>query len=186
MRYAIVNPAGLVVNAIDYDTPPKTPIDGLDPDLVAMQSDRAGPGWLLRDGVLVDPNAPPSASLSQIKSGLHDLVERDAETIRLRVLTSGSGKAMSYQEKLAEARLILDDPANVSADLVPILAAEAQARGISLEAAATLVHTTYLAFKSIEAQINATSVLAKAAISSASDAAAAQAAYEAVQWPTIP
>jgi len=124
--------------------------------------------------------------LDQIKSALLTQVDDDAERERLRYITSGSGKAMSYQEKLAEARLVLDDPMNVSPDLVPILAAEAEARGISLEAAAALVHTTYLAFKSIEAQINATSVLAKAAISSASDAASAKAAYEAVQWPTTP
>jgi len=113
-------------------------------------------------------------------------VDADADRERQGYIAPGAGKAMSYHERLAEARLILADPASLGADLVPILAAEAQARGISLEATANLVHTTYLAFKSIEAQINSTSILAKTAISSASDAASAKAAYEAVQWPTTP
>ena len=122
-------------------------------------------------------------NLAAIKAELKAKVAADAEACRLRFITPGAGKAMSYQEKLAEARLVLDDPAAVTSDLVPILAAEAAARGITVQQAAELVHGTYRAFKAVEAQINATAILATKAISDASDAAAARAAYEAITWP---
>lgn len=143
--------------------------------------------WEAYQAWVADGNiALSSETTTLVQKRLCDQVDRDAEGLRCRFITPGTGKAMSYQEKLAEARLVLDDPQAIDVALVPILAAEATARGITVEQAATLVHQTYLAFKSIEAQINANTITSKAAISAASDAPAAQAAYEAITWPSIP
>ena len=124
--------------------------------------------------------------LKDVQDELRADVSDIAERIRQAFISPGSGKAISYQEKLAEARLVLDDPQAVDVALVPILAAEATARGVTVEQAATLVHQTYLAFKSVEAPINAVETAAKLAISGASDAASARAAYEGITWQTIP
>lgn len=125
--------------------------------------------------------------LDTLKAQLKNRIDSDAETARLLFITGGSGKAMSYQEKLSEARLVLEDEDQVvDPALVPIMAAEANARGITILQAAQLIHQTYLGFKQVEAVINATTISAKQSISDASDAAAARAAYEAIAWPSIP
>lgn len=124
--------------------------------------------------------------LPEIKAELSARLAEYAERERGRVLTLAAGKAMSYAEKMAEARLILDDEGNPpSAELVPILSREAAARGLSLLDMARLVRSRYLACKDAEALINEAEVRAVIAISAASDAAAARAAYEAVTWPSM-
>lgn len=130
----------------------------------------------------IDVNIP----LPDYKDALFRKVDRDAETERLRLITPGFGKALSYQEKLSEARLVLDDPADIDLSLVPIIAGEAVARGISIVDCATLIHQTYLTYKTVEAGINAASTTAKLGIRDASDPAQAWAAYEAITWPSIP
>jgi hypothetical protein len=125
-------------------------------------------------------------TLAEVKMMLLHRVATDAEAARLNYITLGSGKAMSYAEKAAEARLILDDEGNPPpAELVPILAREAAVRGLSLLDMARLVMSRYLAFKDAEAAINEAEVRAVMSISAASDAASARAAYEAVQWPSM-
>lgn len=141
-----------------------------------VQADKVVRSWVVSQRSDLDP----------VKAELKAKLGADAEAARLRFITAGSGKSLSYQEKLAEARLILDDPDDIDAILVPILAAEAVARGITIKQAAENVHAAYLSFKAIEAQINAMSIIAAKAISDASDAAAARAAYEAITWPATP
>lgn len=124
--------------------------------------------------------------LDAVKNELTARLAEYAERERGRVLTLAAGKSMSYAEKMAEARLILDDEGNPpSAELVPILSREAAARGLTLLDMARLVRSRYLACKDAEALINEAEVRAVMAISAASDAAAARAAYEAVTWPLM-
>jgi hypothetical protein len=109
-----------------------------------------------------------------------------AERARGVVLTLAAGKSMSYAEKAAEARLILDDESNPPpAEAVPILSREAAVRGLSLLDMARLVMGRYLACKDAEASINEIEVRANLAIGAASTAAQARAAYEAVTWPSM-
>jgi hypothetical protein len=83
-RYAIVDPAaGKVVNVIDYDDPPTTPIPGLDPNLIAVYSDKAGPGWDYDGTNLIDPTPPPApvvivVSRTQALIALHRVGKLDA------------------------------------------------------------------------------------------------------------
>lgn len=124
--------------------------------------------------------------LEPVKADLTARVAEAAEQERGRVLTLAAGKAMSYAEKAAEARLILDDESNPPpVEAVPILSREAAARGLSLLDMARLVMSRYLACKDAEASINEVEVRAVMAISAASNAAAARAAYEAVTWPSM-
>ena len=56
-RYAIVDGEN-VVNVIEYDEEPSNPPPGFDPQIVAVQSDIAGPGWNYINDELVAPYAP--------------------------------------------------------------------------------------------------------------------------------
>jgi hypothetical protein len=122
--------------------------------------------------------------IETVRAELSARLAEDAERARGVVLTLAAGKSMSYAEKAAEARLILDDESNPPpADAVPILSREATARGLSLLDMARLVMSRYLACKDAEAAINEIEVRGGLAIGAASTAAQARAAYEAVTWP---
>lgn len=124
--------------------------------------------------------------LDVVKGDLTARIAEHAERERGRVLTLAAGKSMSYAEKAAEARLILDDEGNPPpSDAVPILSREAIVRGLALLDMARLVMNRYLACKDAEAAINEAEVRAVMSISTASDAASARAAYEAVAWPSM-
>ena len=58
MRYAIID-LTIVVNIIDYDTPPSNPPAGFEPPIIAVQSDVAQIGWTYVDGVFIAPYVPP-------------------------------------------------------------------------------------------------------------------------------
>lgn len=63
MRCAIVDTATHhVVNVIDYDDVPERAPPGFPDGYIAIASEAVSPGWILRDGALVDP-APPAPSL---------------------------------------------------------------------------------------------------------------------------
>ncbi|NDB64667.1 MAG: hypothetical protein EB168_03220 [Euryarchaeota archaeon] len=95
---------------------------------------KASPSDLAALGITWEADAPkvrPPKPLDDVKKELKDAISVQAENIRLQYVTAGSGKAMSYQEKLAEARLVLDDTAAAAAltaqeqqDTYPILASE--------------------------------------------------------------
>jgi hypothetical protein len=55
--YAIIN-SGIVVNIIEYDAQPTTPPPGFDDGYIAVQADRASPGWLYENGEFVDTTPP--------------------------------------------------------------------------------------------------------------------------------
>lgn len=56
-RYAIIDGEN-VVNVIEYDEYPGNPPPGFDQQIIAVQSDIAGPGWKYINDELVAPNAP--------------------------------------------------------------------------------------------------------------------------------
>ncbi len=189
-RYAVVD-AGRIVSEREIND-----INSYPPHKVAARDEKGDGGPVLRlietEGSgeiktrIVELNRVREVftdrPLDQIKADLLRQIDDRAESERLKYITSGSGKAMSYQEKLAEARLYLDDPENTSAEEVPILAAEALVRGITLEQVVTLVHSTYLAYKAIESQINSAAIAGKIAVEAAETASAARAAYQEIDW----
>ena len=55
--YAIIKD-GKVENIIEYDAQPATPPPGFDDGYIAVQADRASPGWLYENGAFVDTTPP--------------------------------------------------------------------------------------------------------------------------------
>ena len=156
---------------------------------------KASPSDLAALGITWEADAPkvrPPKPLDDVKKELKDAISVQAENIRLQYVTAGSGKAMSYQEKLAEARLVLDDTAAAAAltaqeqqDTYPILASEIGVTAADLVGVASVVHATYMAFKDIEALINGKEMAGKAAVGAALDEESARAAFSAIDW-TMP
>ena len=70
MRYAIIDGVN-VINVIDYDEPPSNPPSGFESNIIAVQSDVAGPDWTYVDGQFIAPVLPepdPAQLLAQCKS----------------------------------------------------------------------------------------------------------------------
>ena len=69
MRYAIID-LTVVVNIIDYDTPPSDPPAGFESPIIAVQSDTAQIGWTYVDGQFIAPPVPaptPEELITQCK-----------------------------------------------------------------------------------------------------------------------
>ena len=60
-RYAIIDGSD-VINVIEYDAQPSNPPPGFDDPIIAVQSDKASPGWQYVKEAFVDttPPAPPA------------------------------------------------------------------------------------------------------------------------------
>ena len=69
-RYAIID-LTVVVNIIDYDTPPSDPPAGFESPIIAVQSDTAQIGWTYVDGQFIAPTPPaptPEELIAQCKA----------------------------------------------------------------------------------------------------------------------
>lgn len=93
-----------------------------------------------------------SAEVTQHKTSLINEVNTAAENARNRYITPGSGQAMTYQEKVSEARAY-QTATNPTATDYPVLNAEATATGNTISAQATAVLSTYSQWKQLAAQI---------------------------------
>lgn len=117
-------------------------------------------------------------------------VDDDAERIRLRYLTPGSGMAMTYAEKRDQANAVHglgQAAANAMTESERIAQFPTLAASVGLEAetlwdCAQLVIAKSEAWADLSNVIERTRLLGKKAISDASDAASARAAYEAITW----
>jgi hypothetical protein len=131
-------------------------------------------------------------ALDVMKSKLKTRVDYDAETCRLLYITPGSGQAMTYQEKHAQARAVNDlgeTAANALTEAerveqFPTLSASVGIEASTLWGCAQLVIQRYEMFADVSALIERARLQGKKNISDASDAGQAQAAYEAITWPT--
>lgn len=130
-----------------------------------------------------------NSNIDAIREHLRVRVDADAETVRQRYLTVGVGMAMTYQEKKDQALAVLqmgeaaaNALANNGAAEYPTLSASVPIEATSLYAAAQLVINKYEQWAALSRVIETTRLAGKKAISDASDAAAAQAAYEAITW----
>lgn len=135
-------------------------------------------------------NVVVTDALSNLKSKLRAKVDDDAETVRLRYITPGAGMAMTYQEKKDQAVAVIamgETAANAllnhGAAEFPTLSASVPVEAQTLFAAAQLVMSQYEAWAALSRAIESARLTGKKAIGDASDAASAQAAYEAITWP---
>lgn len=113
-------------------------------------------------------------------------IEAAAEAERMKYLTAGTGKALTYDAKRAEAERFAGDPSPDPADY-PFAAAEATVRGITLAAQVALWGANITAWATVLGPaIEAAEQGAKLAVDAAVAAkdAEALAAAEAVTWPS--
>lgn len=123
-------------------------------------------------------------TIDTLKLTLTAKVDADAEAARLQWITPGSGQALTYEQKRAEAERMATDPAP-KPDAYPLLAAEVGITADTLAAVGTLVRARAAAWTAIAAQIESLRLQAKAAVMAASNAAEARAAAV-VTWPAGP
>lgn len=135
---------------------------------------------------LTDP-----ALTDELKADFKRQVNDQAETARLQYITPGDGQAMSYREKLDEARACLAayaterdfTAANPPAGTYPLLESEVGIKGANPWNAAELVNTTFLAWKTAEAAINNLRLQAADDLDAAETVGAARTIVEAINWP---
>lgn len=146
-------------------------------------SEAGGVGWSLVDGALVAPSVEPaSIDLATVKDELTDRIDRDAEAVRSRYITTGAGQAMAYIEKASQAKAYLAATDPVDADY-PLLVAEVGITGETVAEVATVIDTMQQQWMATCAQIEPIRIGAKEQIKSAETAAAAHAVYDAIEWP---
>lgn len=107
-------------------------------------------------------------------------IDADAEATRSLFITPGSGQAMTYLRKEAEADAWLAD----NSASVPFLEAEAAATGVTVAALAALVSARAAQWAAIGPKIEAARMGAKQAVLAAGNLAAIAAA-RAVDWAAV-
>lgn len=137
------------------------------------------------------PTLYEAPALVSVQASAMTQIDMQAEAMRLRYITAGSGQAMTYNEKLAEARLILvsqatQDAANAmdTATLqatYPMIAACIGIDGATASAVATTVQASWAAWAQIGGKIEKKRRDAKAAIGAATTVEAVTAAAN-VDW----
>lgn len=131
-------------------------------------------------------------SVSSLAIKMARRVDDDAEVTRSRYITAGSGMAMVYQEKFAQAQAVAamgETAANAMSQAdresqFPTLSASVGIEAATLWACAQLVLAKYAQFAAFSLYIERARLAGKAAIASATDAASVRAAYAAITWPT--
>ncbi|QQM29282.1 hypothetical protein JET14_13190 [Martelella lutilitoris] len=124
----------------------------------------------------------PAADRAATCAYLSASVDAAAELERSKYITAGSGQAMAYIEKARQAAAYLAAEAPDEADY-PLLVAEVGITGKTVANVATVVDTAYRDWIVIGGAIEAARLAGKKAIAEAEDAEAAQAAYDAIEWP---
>jgi hypothetical protein len=156
------------------------------PNDVGNQDYLAFRAWLESGNELVYEERP----LDAVKRELHAKLDNDAENRRMRYLTPGTGMSMTYAEKRDQANAVhsMGEAAATAmsaaeqVEQFPTLAASVGLEAPTLWACALLVIAKSEAWATLSHAIERTRLLGKKAISDASDAASARAAYEAIEW----
>lgn len=120
--------------------------------------------------------------LASLKLALIVEVNSEAETQRKKYITPGEGQAMTYTEKLAQARAFLAATAPDPADF-PMIANEIGITAPTASGVAEAVVAEYTAWATIGTAIEGVRMRTKKSISDAADADTARALRVAVVWP---
>lgn len=155
----------------------------------------------LVNGIIVDMDAGEIAArqaeeaaatpaLSVLKDAIKKRIDADAERIREQYVAVGTCMAMTYIEKHNQAQAI-DALGQTAANALtpeqrvaqyPTLAASVGIEGATLWDCAQLVIAKYEEWATLSNTIETIRLTGKKSVSDASDAAAVQAAYEAISW----
>lgn len=122
------------------------------------------------------------AGLAEIKARLKAEVDAAAETERLKYITPGTGQAMTYQQKVEEARAF-KAASNPQASDYPVLSSEVGITAETLDGVADIVLGAFAQWQQIGAAIETIRLGAKRDIDAAADEPAARAIVDAIEWP---
>ena len=139
-------------------------------------------GWLQKNGKFEAPTAQEVPSLDAIKEALKRLVDASAETERLKYITPGTGQAMTYQQKVAEAQAY-KAATNPQASDYPILSSEVGITSETFDDVANIVLAAFAQWQQIGAMIESIRLGAKRDIDAAGDETTARAVVDAAEWP---
>lgn len=142
-------------------------------------------GILLEE--IPDP-VPEPPTLDEVKADLMARIDRQAEAIREKYITPGSGQALTYDRKRREAAASIVDP-EPTAEKYPVLAAsigvEVQSTGdlkADFDAIAEIVLGLEQHWAIVAHHIEARRLGGKRTIEAAQTVEDAQAAFDAVDW----
>lgn len=121
-------------------------------------------------------------TLASVKTTLKAEVDKAAEAERLKYITPGTGQAMTYQQKVAEAQGYKAATNPNPADY-PILASEVGITAPTLSEVADTVLAAYRQWQQIGAGIEAVRLGAKRDIDAAGNEATARAVVDNISWP---
>ena len=184
-----------VLNVFAYEAADDAPEGARDVSALAPRPEQ---DWAFDGATFTPPSAPvlDPVELAALKSGLSRLVDADAEALRLRLITPGSGQAMEYQEAYAEAVQV--DQASkagqaLDAAAFPMLAAsigfdrdpQTGKPTVDVVGEARAVLAAYDAYQRAGAAIRGARLAAKKAIDEAATGDAARAAFAATVWPPL-
>ncbi len=124
--------------------------------------------------------APAAPDLAALKAEALRRIDASAEQYRLQFLTSGSGQAMAYQQKLDEARAFIADP-DIDPSEIPHIIAEASATGMTPADKAAQIVAMFEQWQQVSAVIEGARAAAKLAVVAAETADAVAAAAN-VNW----
>ncbi|UYT57767.1 hypothetical protein OHI65_14955 [Brucella sp. MAB-22] len=160
------------------------PADYYHPDVAAMfvsVPDAVEAGWISNGRDFVKP--PRSeVDLTALKKALKIEIDDAAEVERLKYITPGEGQAMTYQQKVDEARAF-KAASNPKAADYPVLSSEVGITAETLSEVADIVLAAFALWQQIGAAIEAVRLGAKRDIDAAADEAAARAIVDAIEWP---
>ena len=121
--------------------------------------------------------------LADLKAALKVQVDALAETERLKYITPGAGQAMTYQQKVDEARAF-KAASNPKAADYPVLSSEVGITAETLSEVADIVLAAFAQWQQIGAMIESIRLGAKRDIDAAEDEAAARAIVDVIVWPS--
>jgi hypothetical protein len=122
---------------------------------------------------------PPKPALADYKAQAQDAIDQAAGRTRAKYITVAPGQEATYQAKAIEADAYVAAGRPADTTPYPILAAEAQARGISVSQIADLVRTTRDQWTQLAAAIEGIRIGGKLAVDAAADHAGVDAARDA-------
>lgn len=138
-------------------------------------------GWSYIDGEFAPP-AIEGFDLDKLKSDLAAAVDAAAEVARLKYITPGAGQAMTYQQKVEEAKRLQAAEGTPNAADYPMLSAEVGITGKTLVAVGEAVLASFAQWQQVGAQIEGLRLGAKAKIGAAKSEKTVRAAAV-VDWP---
>ncbi|WGG58173.1 hypothetical protein [Brucella intermedia] len=148
---------------------------------VLCEDEAVEQGWSF-NGEAFSPPVAEERSFVEIKAELKSGVDIAAETERLKYITPGAGQAMTYQQKVDEARAFKAASNPQTSDYL-ILSSEVGITAETLSEVADVVLAAFAQWQQIGAAIEAVRLGAKRDIDAAADEAAARSIVDAIEWP---